>query len=64
MKQPRSPSESHTGSYGDFFYVCVCVFSLLFSFYFSGTVFFFLLSPVLPLIALTLEADGIDPEIN
>lgn len=51
MEQPRSPSESLTGSYGDF-----CFYS--FSFYFKATVF------SLPLIALTLNADGTDPEIN
>lgn len=51
MMQPRRPSESHNGSYGDF-----CFY--FFPFYFKGTVF------SLALIALTLEADGIDPEIN
>lgn len=54
MIQPRRSSEAYDGSYGDF---CFYLFSFLFS-EISGA------EISVTLIALTLGADGSDPEIN
>lgn len=54
MIQPRRPSESYNGSHGDLVFILI----YFFPFDFKETVF------SVPLIALTLDADGIHPEIN